>query len=266
MSGDMLRGKWGLVTGASSGLGVDFAKELAARGCNLILVARRADLLRQQAAAIAGQYGVAVEAIPLDLAASDAPQALYDRTRDLGRDITVLINNAGYAIYGPFVETPWERERDMLELDIVTLVGLTKFFARDMVARGSGFILLLASIGAFQPTPLYATYSAAKSFVLNFGEALNHELRRTGVRCTVLSPGITATGFLRVSGQEATAYQRGRFLTRCRWGRLAPRRGSYPRRGGSPWSPPCVPAQGRSRPQPISARSGSNRRRSMSPP
>lgn len=208
MSGDVLRGKWGLVTGASSGLGVDFAKELAARGCNLILVARRADLLRQQAAALAGQYGVTVEVIPLDLAAPDAPQALYGRTRDLGRDVAVLINNAGYAIYGPFVETPWDRERDMLELDIVTLVGLTKFFARDIVARGSGFILLLASIGAFQPTPLYATYSAAKSFVLNFGEALNHELRRTGVRCTVLSPGITATEFLRVSGQEATAYQR----------------------------------------------------------
>lgn len=203
-----LLGKWGLVTGASSGLGVDFAKELASRGCNLILVARREDLLKKQAAEIASRYRVEVETIAMDLTAPDAPQAIYDRTREWGRDIDVLVNNAGYGVFGKFVEIPWERERNMLELDIVALVGLTKLFARDMVARDSGRILLLASIGAYQPSPLYATYSAAKSFVLNFGEALNYELRHTNVRCTVLSPGITATEFLQVSGQEATAYQR----------------------------------------------------------
>lgn len=203
-----LLGKWALVTGASSGLGVDFAKELAARGCNLILVARREDLLRRQAAAIASEYKVVTETVVLDLTAPDAPQALYDRTRDLGRDVDVLVNNAGYGLFGKFLEIPWERERNMLELDIIAVVALTKLFARDMVARDSGFILLLASIGAYQPSPLYATYSAAKSFVLNFGEALNYELRHTRVRCTVLSPGITATEFLQVSGQEATTYQR----------------------------------------------------------
>src|SRR5919202_1186158 len=147
-----LKGKYALVTGASSGLGVDFARNLAARGCSLILVARREDLLRSLQQGLMGQYGV--------------------------------------------------------ELHIITLVHLTKLFVQEMVARNFGYILHIASIGAYQPSPLYASYSAAKSFVLNFGEALNYELRKTNVHSTVLSPGITATEFLKVSGQQPTLYQR----------------------------------------------------------
>jgi uncharacterized protein len=151
---------------------------------------------------------VQIEVIPMDLATPEAPQQLYDQLKTAGRRIDVLINNAGLGLYGRFVDIDWERERNMLELDIVTLTHMTKLFVRDMLARNHGYILQLASIGAYQPSPLYASYAAAKAYVLNFGEALNYELRKTNVKVTVLSPGITATEFLKVSGQQATLYQR----------------------------------------------------------
>jgi uncharacterized protein len=208
MTGKTLNGQWALVTGASSGLGADFARELAGRGANLVLVARRAENLRALQAEIAARHAVQIEVIPMDLATPEAPQQLYDQLKTAGRRIDVLINNAGLGLYGRFVDIDWERERNMLELDIVTLTHMTKLFVRDMLARNHGYILQLASIGAYQPSPLYASYAAAKAYVLNFGEALNYELRKTNVKVTVLSPGITATEFLKVSGQQATLYQR----------------------------------------------------------
>ena len=204
----MLNGRLALVTGASSGLGIDFARNLAARRCNLVLVARRENLLRAQQSEIADRYGVDVEIVPMDLALPDAPQLLFDRVRETGKAVDILLNNAGLGLYGEFLEIPWERERNMLEIDIISLVHMTKLFAREMVARNFGFILQVASVFAFQPSPLYASYGAAKRFVLDFGEALSYELRKTNVKCTVLSPGITATEFLKVSGQQATLYQR----------------------------------------------------------
>lgn len=208
MANVSLVGRWALVTGASGGLGADFARRLAMRGCNVILVARREDQLLSLGEELTRRYGTQVEIMTMDLTAPDAPQALYDRVQDAGLSVDVLINNAGYGLYGPFMEIPWEREHNMLELDIVTPVHLTKLFVPDMVKRGFGFVLLIASIGAYQPSPLYASYAAAKSFILNFGEALNYELRKTKVRCTVISPGITATEFLKVAGQRSSLYQR----------------------------------------------------------
>jgi len=208
MNPSILQGKYALVTGASSGLGVDFARQLAQMGCHLILVARREELLQQVKAEIVTQSGVEVTIIALDLGVKDAPQVLYDQIKGLGKSVDVLVNNAGFGLYGEFVEIPWEKEHAMLELDIITLTHLTKLFAQDMVKRNFGFILQVASIGGYQPTPMYASYAAAKSYVLSFGEALNYELRHTNVSCTVVSPGITATEFLKVSGQKATLYQR----------------------------------------------------------
>jgi uncharacterized protein len=208
MADEKLRGRWALITGASSGLGADFARELAGRGCNLILVARREEPMQVLAREIKARHQVEIDVITLDLVPPEAPQQLYDQLKAAGRQVDVLINNAGLGLYGAFLEIEWERERAMLELDIVTLTHMTKLFARDMVARNFGYILQVASIGAYQPTPLYASYSAAKAYVLNFGEALSYELRRTNVKMSVLSPGITATEFLKVSGQEATFYQR----------------------------------------------------------
>lgn len=203
-----LRGRRALITGASSGLGADFARELGARGCDLVLVARREERLRTVRDEIVGEYGVEAEVIPMDLLEERAPDRLHERTEGAGRAIDVLVNNAGFGVYGTFVEIPWERERRMLDLDIRVPVHLTKLFVPEMVARGSGRVLQIASIGAYQSVPTYASYSAAKSFILRFGEAIDYELRGTGVSCTVLSPGITATEFLEVSGQRPSLYQR----------------------------------------------------------
>lgn len=203
-----LRGRWALVTGASSGLGADFARELAGRGANLVLVARREAPMQALAQALEKDHAVSVRVVAMDLAAPDAAVRLSERLRADGVAVDVLVNNAGFGVYGPFLEIPWERERQMLELDVVALVHLTKVFAAEMAARGAGWILQVASIGAFQPTPTYASYSAAKSFVLSFGEAIAHELRPQGVRVCTVCPGVTATEFLAVAGQKTTLYQR----------------------------------------------------------
>jgi short-subunit dehydrogenase len=208
MNKNELSGKTALVTGASSGLGSDFAIQLADMGCNVILVARRNEQLEKLKLKILEKNAVDVTVIPMDLTSPDAPRVLYDQIKEIGKNVDVLINNAGYGIYGYFTDVPWEKEKNMLELDIISVVHLTKLFVADMLKRDFGYILQVASIGAYQPSPTYATYAAAKSFVLHFGEALNYELRNTHVNCTVLSPGITATEFLKVSGQKATLYQR----------------------------------------------------------
>ncbi len=208
MPNNILRGKTALVTGASSGLGVDFARQLAELGCHLILVARREEKLHEVAQAVTQQYGVEVTVLALDLGIDDAAQHLYDQIKAQGKVVDVLINNAGFGLSGEFISLPWAREKAMLELDMITVVHLTKLFVQDMLARNFGYILQIASNAGYQPVPSFATYSAAKSFVLNFGEALSYELRKTNVHCTVLSPGVTATEFFQVAGQRLTLYHR----------------------------------------------------------
>lgn len=208
MKKNELHRTWALVTGASRGLGVDFARELAARGANLVLVARRQSELEKVKAELETKHGVAVDVIAMDLGTPGAPEKLHAKTKAMKREVGVLVNNAGFGLYGDFLDIPWEKESAMLQLDIVTLVHLTKLYTKDMAERRSGYVLQVASIGAYQSTPTYASYSAAKSFVLSFGEALNYELKKRNVKVSVISPGITATDFLKVSGQTATPYQR----------------------------------------------------------
>jgi len=203
-----LKGKRALVTGASSGMGVDFATILAERGCNLVLVARREDRLRELADELTRRHDIQADIVAMSLSALGAPQQLYDELQARSLQIDVLINNAGFGSFGPFVETPWERDEQMLLLDIVALTHLTKLFLRDMVARRSGYVLQVGSIGAFQPSPSYAAYAAAKAYVLSFGEAVNYELRGSGVKMSVLSPGVTETEFFDVAGQQRSLFQR----------------------------------------------------------
>jgi uncharacterized protein len=210
---DSLAGRTALVTGASSGLGVDFARELARRKCALVLVARREDRLKQVQSELQGAHGVKVMTVTLDLGDPQAPQALHDHLRKQNTPVDILVNNAGFGLFGMELEIPWDKTRQMLMVDVVALTHLTKLFARDMVARKSGWILQVASIGAYQPSPTYAAYSAAKSYVRSFSQALNYELRGTGVSSTVISPGITATEFLQVSGQKKTWYQERMMMT-----------------------------------------------------
>ncbi|MEL6822265.1 MAG: SDR family NAD(P)-dependent oxidoreductase, partial [Calditrichota bacterium] len=153
-------------------------------------------------------YGVEAEVIALDLGDSVTPQELYNRAKEQGREVEILINNAGFGVYGLFADTPWERTAAMLQLDIVSLTHLTKLFLEDMLKRNSGYVLHVASVAAYQATPSYAAYAAAKSYVLHFSEALHHELRDTNVIVSALSPGFTETEFFEVSGQKSTFFRR----------------------------------------------------------
>lgn len=200
--------RWALVTGASSGLGAEFARQLAVEGAHLVLVARREDRLQGLADQLSREHGVKTRVVALDLSLPESPESLHRQLAEEGLEIDVLVNNAGFGVFGGFLEIDWERERRMLELDIVALTDLTKRFARDMNSRGRGWILQVASIGAYQPSPTYASYAAAKAYVLNFSEALAYELESTGVVVTVVSPGVTETEFFDVAGQKPTLYQR----------------------------------------------------------
>ena len=203
-----IHGRWALVTGASSGLGVDFSHELARRGCNCILVARREDHLLELAKQLTQEHGVETDVVPMDLSVPGAPDTLYRKLSEERRQVDILVNNAGFGVHGDFLENAWEREREMIDVDVIALVQLTKLFVPDMVEHGFGRIMQVASTAAYQPVPTYAVYGACKAFVLSFGEALNYELRGTGVTCTVLSPGVTRTEFQQVAGHEYTSYMR----------------------------------------------------------
>ena len=205
MASGELRGRWALVTGASSGLGADFARGLSRRGCHCVLVARREDRLRELADELTRDHGVTVEVEALDLSSQRSRIELHGALSHKGIRIDVLINNAGFGIFDRFQDIAWERERSMIELDVIAVVHLTKLFLPGMLERGYGRILHVASTAAYQPVPYYASYAGSKSFVLSFGEALNYELQDSGVTSTVLSPGVTDTEFQRVAGHEYTA-------------------------------------------------------------
>ena len=208
MRNELLKGKTALITGASSGLGAEFARQLAAMGCHLVLVARRIEPMETLKRDLESTHGIRVHVLPMDLAVPDAPAALHARLRAEDMAVDVLVNNAGFGLNGEHLSIPWERERQMLMLDVVALMQLTKLFASDMRERGHGYVLQVSSVAAYQPSPTYAAYAGAKGLVLLFGEALNFELRGSGVSCSVLSPGITATEFLKVAGQKPSLYQR----------------------------------------------------------
>jgi uncharacterized protein len=199
-----------LVTGATSGIGLAFAEELSRRGFDLLLVSRSEDELSELARRLAREHGVRADHVALDLSAPDSADRL---TAAMGaRRIDLLVNNAGFAQYGPFVETDAEVEMRMLNLNIVTLTRLTKLLLPAMVARGSGRILNVASTAGFMPGPLMAVYYASKAYVLSFSEALAEEVRGSGCSVTVLCPGPTRTGFQERARMEESKLVKGRRL------------------------------------------------------
>lgn len=200
--------KWALVTGASSGFGMDFATELARKRFNLVLVARRPAPMEQLANKLRRETGAEIIVEAADLSMDGSASRLKEFLDRRGVAIHTLINNAGYGVFGDFVDQPLVRTMDMLRVNVSALTELTYLFGAEMKKRGEGEILLVSSIGGYQATPMYAAYSASKAYVLHFGEALHEELAPYGVTVTVVSPGISSTGFLSVSGQKATAYQR----------------------------------------------------------
>lgn len=198
-----------LVTGASSGLGQDFARQLAAAGCDVVLVARREENLMRLAEDIQSKTGRQAIVRRCDLG---SPAERASLVADFPR-VDILVNNAGLGVYGRFAESSWDRVSEMLEVDVAALTHLTHLFLPGMRERGWGRILQVASTAAFQPCPSYAAYAAAKSYVLNFSLALHHELKGSGVSCTTLCPGPTATEFFEVSGHKLGALQRNSVMS-----------------------------------------------------
>jgi short-subunit dehydrogenase len=184
-----------LVTGASSGIGLELAKQFANNGHDLIIVAEDRDGLERAAVTLRELGGGSAETIVADLSQLEGPRIVYDEVRRRGRDLDVLVNNAGVGVYGRFVDTSLDEEIAMIHLNTIAYVQLTKFFARDMVRRGAGRILNTASVASLAPTPYLTVYGATKAFVYEFSQGLREELRDTGVTVTALLPGPTDTNF-----------------------------------------------------------------------
>jgi hypothetical protein len=194
------QGGWAVVTGASSGLGRGLAAGLADRGMSLVLTGRNEARLEEAALGIRNASGVEVETVAAELSTPAGVSALLDHVGD--RPIEVLVNNAGFGSYGPFVEADPDREAHEVAVDVSAVVTLARAFLPGMLARGSGGILNVASTIAFQPAPYQAVYGASKAFVLSFSQALWAEARSSGVAVTALCPGPTRTGFVDALGAE----------------------------------------------------------------
>ncbi len=196
-----------LVTGASAGIGSAIARELAQRGHGLVLVARRKAKLDELAAALTLEYGVRAEALGCDLSKAASRQRLPARVQALGLEVSVLINNAGFATGGAFHASDPERELEQVRVLVEAVVGLSSAFLPAMVRRGRGAILNVASTAGMQPLPYSAGYSAAKAYVLTFSEALHQEVRGSGVTVTALAPGPVSTEFWNTAGWEVAGGQ-----------------------------------------------------------
>jgi uncharacterized protein len=193
-----------LITGASGGIGCEFAKLLAPRCKTLVLVARNENKLNTVKTELEAKYPVRVKNIVRDLREAGSMEAIYRELEQKSILPDILINNAGFGDHGAFVDRDSRISRDMLAVNIVALTLLTRLFAKDMKARGRGMILNVASTAAFQPGPFMAVYYASKAYVLSFSEALAYELKGSGVTVTALCPGPTVTGFAETASVEET--------------------------------------------------------------
>lgn len=188
-----------LITGASAGIGTDFARLYAAQGHNLVLVARRLDKLNALAQSLRETHKVEVTVLSQDLAAPAAAASLLEQLESAGLQIDILVNNAGFGLRGNVVDLDCQRQADMIQLNCTVLTELSRLLLPGMLSRGQGGILNVASTAAFQPGPHMAVYYASKAYVLMFSEALHEECRGTGVKVSCLCPGATATEFADVA-------------------------------------------------------------------
>jgi hypothetical protein len=193
-----------LVTGASAGLGLDMVRILAERDWDVVLTARSHDTLEAVAGELREEYGVRGYVFAHDLSLPGEVDRLVEGVRSLKRPLDLLVNNAGFGQYGPWLEQDAEGEADQIRLNVEALTRLTRALTPNMVRRGRGGVLNVASTAAFQPGPLMAVYYATKAYVLSFSEALYHELRDTGVAVTCLCPGPTSTDFQDRAGMGAS--------------------------------------------------------------
>lgn len=184
-----------LITGASSGIGSELSRLFAQDGYNLVLTARSEDRLYSLKAELEEKYNIYVKVIPKDLGCAGAPEELYNEIKKERLRINVLVNNAGFAVYGDFIETSTEDEMEMIEVNVRALTYLTKVYAKEMSENGGGKILNVASLAAFQPGPFMAVYYATKAYVLHFSEAVHAEFKKYNITVSALCPGPTKTNF-----------------------------------------------------------------------
>lgn len=194
-----------LITGASSGIGKELATIHAERGGNLILVARSRDKLNELKVELEKKHKVLVSIIPKDLSAAGAAKELFNEVQSLGIPVDYLMNNAGFGLVGKFHELPWERQMQMINLNMIALTELTYLFLQEMVARNNGKILNTSSTAGLIPGPLQAVYFASKAYVSSFSNAIAEELYDKNITVTALLPGATETGFAKTSGVDKTA-------------------------------------------------------------
>lgn len=194
-----LRGRWALVTGASAGIGTAVARELAARGVNLILTARRSERLEALAAEFRGK-GIDTRIVTADLNDPAAPQQIYDATEGAGLAVDILINNAGFGQYGAFETGNIAQELGMVRVNCEAVVHVARLFVPRMIERRRGWMLVVASTASFQPIPYNTTYAATKAFDRFFALALAEEVERYNVKVTALCPGPTETEFFDIAG------------------------------------------------------------------
>lgn len=192
--------QWALITGASSGIGAEFARQLAARGMHLVLTARRADLMEELAAELSAKHATRCEIIPVDLAEPGAVKKLLQEIQQRGLTIQILVNNAGFGVVGEVDEAPVERLLEVIQVNVSAVVELTYRLLPDMLARNSGAIINLSSLSGFQPVAYMGVYAASKAFILHFTEALAIEIRRRKVALLAVCPGVTRTPFFDIAG------------------------------------------------------------------
>lgn len=193
-----------LITGATSGIGYELAKLFAGDNANLVIVSRNEEKLKEVSREFIGLGSPKVTIIPKDLSLPGNALEVYEQTKSEGINVSILVNDAGIGEHGYFSETDLEKEDRIIQLNIISLVHLTKLYLKDMLKHDKGKILNLASIASYQPTPTLAIYSASKAFVLSFTDSLIHELKDTGITMTALIPGPTDTDFFRKANAENT--------------------------------------------------------------
>ena len=196
------RGKWALITGASAGIGVALAQQLAAGGTNLVLTARREERLRTVANDLSAKHKIQAEIFATDLAKYSAPEEIFAFTQQKGIAVHLLINNAGFGAYGELPDVEPQRLLDMVQVNCSAVVHLTRLFLPPMISRKNGDVLILASTASFQAVPYISTYAATKAFDLLFAEGLAEEMKPHGIRVCALCPGSTESEFHTVAGQD----------------------------------------------------------------
>lgn len=199
--------KWAIITGASTGIGREYAKILAARGLNCILVARRIDLLKSLASELETDYKIKALVVQLDLSLKESAFELFEFCQKNNYEVEYLINNAGAGLFNFFSQTEISHQERSLHLNIITPTILSHLFLKEMKKRNRGYVQFVASIASYLPTPLYATYGASKAYLRHLGVSLNYEFKDTNIHISVINPGFTDTDFFSASKQKLSWLQ-----------------------------------------------------------